>query len=115
MKLTKKNLVLELKNVCQYRWGACAPFVRRRIINISYENRSDGRHCPGYTSNNLIILLNLRSKTMMENATSSEVMDNFIFQAIKPKAKRNFHPHPVTFPVRRQVLWGKIKENSESL
>lgn len=51
----------------------------------------------------------------MENATSSEVMDNFIFQAIKPKAKRNFHPHPVTFPVRRQVLWGKIKENSESL
>lgn len=115
MKLTKKNLVLELKNVCQYRWGACAPFVRRRIINISYENRLDNRHCPGYTSNNLIILLNLRSKTLMENATSSEVMDNFIFQAIKPKAKRNFHPHPVTFPVRRQVLWGKIKENSESL
>lgn len=53
---------------------------------------------------------------MMENATSSEVMDNFIFQTIKPKAKRNFHPHPVTFPVRRQVLLGKNKRKlGESL
>lgn len=47
------------KNVCRCRWGACAPFVRRRIINISYKNRLDDRHCPGYTRNNLIIPLNL--------------------------------------------------------